>query len=188
MDSRFQTRIALYKDSFTTKLLRFIYNCFAKQYSNTFALNLRADSQFGQLIIIKRMIHLTQSTYTDRLIFIKSHQNSSSLIQNIFLWMIQSLVIGLFHPKISSYPLFVKGPEGRLIARFIRNYFDVLTLSFLFRFLHPLQQGFIQQKILPFFDSLPKVIPGLLRDLLNSCRNIYTLFRKRVGHSFSFGR
>ena len=37
MDSRFQTRIALYKDSFTTKLLRFIYNCFAKQYSNTFA-------------------------------------------------------------------------------------------------------------------------------------------------------
>lgn len=30
MDSRFQTGIALYKDSFTTKLLRLIYNSFTK--------------------------------------------------------------------------------------------------------------------------------------------------------------
>ena len=89
------------------------------------------------------MIHLAQSTYTDRLILIKSHQNSSAFIQNVFLRMIQGLIVGFFHSEIGSYPFFIKSSEGRLIAWFIRYNSDILILSHHFRLFYPLQQRFI---------------------------------------------
>ena len=134
------------------------------------------------------MIHLTQSTYSDRFTLVKGYQNVSALIQNVFLRMIQSLVVSLFHSKISSNPLLVKCPESGLIAWFIRYYLDILSFTLPLRILHPLQQRLIRQKVLPFFNRLPKIVPGLLRYLLDSRRYIYRLLRKRVGHSLSFGR
>ena len=128
-----------------------------------------------------------QGAYADRLFPVKRHEDVAALVQNVFLRVVQRVMVRFFHLPVRRNPFFIERLESGPVAGIVGNDGDIPAFPFLFCFFHPFQQRFFRQQAFPFFNGAPQVVPGLAGNLFHGSFHVGILFRHDIGHFLSLG-